>query len=70
MPQRESIKWHLLTKGSITPIEALKEYGCFRLASRISELRKEGWDIETEHPAHGRYAIYRLVLPFEGEAEE
>lgn len=70
VPQREKIRWHLLTKGSITPVDALKLYGCFRLASRISELRKEGWEIETETHVGIPYAIYRLVLPFETEELE
>ncbi len=32
--------------GSITPIDALREFGCMRLASRISDLRKRGVPIE------------------------
>lgn len=36
-------------KGSITAIEALRELGIFRLASRINELRnKHGYDIRDE----------------------
>ena len=34
--------------GSITQLEALKDLGVFRLASRISELRDKGCDIESE----------------------
>lgn len=34
--------------GSITQYEALAELGVMRLASRISELRKRGWEIEWE----------------------
>jgi hypothetical protein len=33
---------HLRTYGAITAIEALNEYGCFRLAARIRDLRLEG----------------------------
>lgn len=36
------IREHLLNGGSITALEALREYGCYRLASRISDLRQEG----------------------------
>lgn len=32
--------------GSITQMEAIQELGIMRLASRISELRKNGYDIE------------------------
>jgi len=38
---------HLQTKGSITPMEALNQYGCFRLASRICDLKKKGEAIKT-----------------------
>lgn len=34
--------------GSITQIEALQDLGIMRLASRISELRREGVSIITE----------------------
>jgi hypothetical protein len=32
----------------LTTLEALNMFGCFRLAARISNLREEGMDIETE----------------------
>lgn len=32
--------------GSITGMEALRDFGCYRLASRISDLRREGLNIE------------------------
>jgi hypothetical protein len=36
-----------LEKGkSITALEALNRYGCFRLASRIFDLKKQGWKID------------------------
>ena len=34
--------------GSITQLEALRDLGCMRLASRISELRKKGHNITSE----------------------
>jgi hypothetical protein len=45
MTQKQAIKKHLEGGGAITPLEALHYYGCFRLASRISELKREGMDI-------------------------
>lgn len=33
--------------GSITQLEALSDLGCMRLASRITDLRKEGYVIES-----------------------
>lgn len=38
---------HLKAFPGITPLEALELYGCSRLASRINDLRKEGYIIET-----------------------
>lgn len=46
MTQCERIMRHLEDYGSITPHDAMKEYGIMRLASRISELRKDGVPIE------------------------
>lgn len=36
------------THGSITQYEALNELGCMRLASRISDLKKDGYVIESK----------------------
>lgn len=65
MTQNEMIVNHLREHGSITQLEALKEYGCMRLASRISDLRKTGIKIirltETSRNRYGqkiRYARY------------
>jgi hypothetical protein len=40
--QSELILQHLQEHGSITPLQALDLYGCFRLAARINELIKDG----------------------------
>lgn len=34
--------------GSITPLEAMRDLGCYRLASRISEMKKKGFHIKSE----------------------
>lgn len=34
--------------GSINAIEALRDLGCMRLASRISDLRRQGYPIESK----------------------
>lgn len=51
-----------LQKGnSLTPIEALNKFGCFRLGAAIHDLRKEGFDIETiMSKGEKHFAIYRL----------
>lgn len=38
---------YLKAHGSITPQDALHEFGCFRLSARICELREMGFDIDT-----------------------
>ena len=47
MTQKQMIEAHLLQFGSITPALALNEYSCARLSARISELREDGYMIET-----------------------
>ena len=37
---------HLRAGNRITALEALEKFQCFRLAARIHELRREGWQIE------------------------
>ena len=34
--------------GSITPLEAMRDIGCYRLSARISDLKKKGFPIETK----------------------
>jgi len=49
MTQTSSILSHLKIYGSITPIEALELFGCFRLSGRILELREAGYPIRTKY---------------------
>ena len=42
---RSVVRRRLTEGGSISPLEALRDYGCYRLASRISDLRREGLNI-------------------------
>ena len=46
--QRDDIIRHLVEQGSITAWEAIKEYGSTRLSAIVYELRKKGWNIESE----------------------
>ena len=43
--QCEQILEYMKMFGSINPLEALQDIGCFRLASRISDLKKQGYPI-------------------------
>ena len=66
--QRKRILKFLQEHGSITPMDALNEIGCFRLGARIHELRKDGYSIRTEMERKNdkHYARYFL----EGESNE
>jgi hypothetical protein len=65
MTQTEAIRAHLKAGKSITPLDALRDFGCFRLAARIEELRAEGMVITTEFAFKNgkKYASYRLIQP-------
>ena len=41
----EQIVEYMEQFGSINPLQALQDIGCFRLASRISDLKKMGYPI-------------------------
>jgi hypothetical protein len=60
---------HLQNFPSITPLEALQRYGCFRLAARIYELRDAGHSIVTHRMHAGakrNVAVYVLVQSAKG----
>lgn len=47
--QTARIKAALLRGETLTPMDALRRFGCFRLGTRIWDLRnKQGMDIRTE----------------------
>ena len=46
--QTALIKGWLLNGRSITQLDALNMFGCFRLAARIANIREEGFDIVTD----------------------
>lgn len=67
LTQCEKILQYMADEGSITPLDALREFNCMRLASRISDLKKAGFvvhkEMETAKNKRGesvRYARYRL----------
>ena len=50
-----------LKKGQkLTPLDALRRFGCFRLGARIHELRSKGYAIETLRFPEVPYATYRM----------
>lgn len=67
MTQCEKILRHLEDYGSITPVDALRDYGCMRLGARIWDLKRMGhhidMELETGENRYGektRYARYTL----------
>jgi hypothetical protein len=60
--QTELILRDLMRGWKITPLQALKRYGSFRLGARIHNLKKQGYPIETEIVNVGgkRVARYRM----------
>lgn len=46
--QKKRIFEYLLQGHSITPLEALQKFGCFRLGARIYELKQEGIAIKSQ----------------------
>lgn len=64
--QNVKIKQWLLNGKSITAIEALNQFGCFRLASRISDLRQQdGLPICKEMVDNGEKRFAKYYLPQE-----
>ena len=62
--QTAAILAHLETGATLTPLEALDRFGCFRLGARIWDLRRAGWEIEATMVPVGngkRVASYRLL---------
>ena len=67
MSQCNRVLQHLQAYGSITPLEAMQEYGIMRLGARIYDLKKMGYSIdriiETGKNRYGEstsYARYSL----------
>jgi hypothetical protein len=61
--QKEAVLGSLMQGEHLTSMSALQKYGIARLASRISELRKEGFKIITtriDGPNGCRYAVYHI----------
>jgi hypothetical protein len=61
--QKKLIRKHLLRGKSITPLDAMLKFGCFRLGARIHELRSE-MPIQSELvalPNKKRVARYRMA---------
>lgn len=45
--QCDKILTYIREHGSITPLDALREFGCMRLASRMSDLKGRGYNVKS-----------------------
>lgn len=48
LTQNQRLLDYLASHGSVTQIEALNKLGIMRLASRVSDLRKKGYQIDSK----------------------
>lgn len=67
MTQSQMILDHMRTFGEITPLDAMREYGIMRLSARISDLKDDGYVIESDRRTNKNrfgknvsYAVYTL----------
>jgi len=65
MSQNQAILEHLKEYGWITPLEALRSYGCSNLSAQISNLRKKGEPIRTQPANVGTSVIAKYI--YEGD---
>lgn len=68
MSQNDVILARLASGEPLTPLEALRDFGCFRLAARVAELRARGNDIRTVTHPDG-YAVYFMPRQMPAPAE-
>ena len=62
LSQKIAVLKYMQEHGSITPMEALKHIGSFRLGARIYDLKGEGHDIiNLNKTGEERFAKYQLV---------
>ena len=68
MTQCEKVLEYMKEFGSITPLEAMQDIGCMRLASRIADLKDQGHPIgrrmKTSKNRYGKnvsFAEYYLI---------
>jgi len=45
--QANAIRAALKSRRKLTPMDALKDFGCFRLGARIYDLRRQGMKIKS-----------------------
>lgn len=70
MTQCEKIVQYMRDFGSISTLEAFRDIGCTRLSGRIHDLRRQGYDIEsnfeTSRNRYGEAVSYKRYRLREG----
>jgi Helix-turn-helix domain len=64
LSKKDKVLEHLKLFGSITPLDAWKLYGCYRLGARIWELQQQGEPIapaEMEERDGNKVAVYKYI---------
>lgn len=74
MTQTETILAHLQAGGSITQRDAIHEYGIYRLAARVRDLREAGYDVQTvmegdSKKEWARYSLKRAVPVYAADGQ-
>jgi len=65
--QQRLVIEQLLKGKKLTSKKAIVYFNIMRLASVITALKKEGWEIQTEYRANingGRYAVYSMKIEY------
>lgn len=60
--QTHAILAHLKRGHSLTPMEALRRFGCLRLAARCADLREAGYRIRSRMVSVGDKKVARYWL--------
>ena len=62
--QNQQIRSHLNSGKSLTPRQALDLFGCFRLAARIYELKKLGFEVEKNMIFAGNPPNHKMIAQY------
>jgi len=71
--QSKLILMDLIGGHRITALDALRDYGCFRLSARIEELRRRGYQIKSDKVLiKSRFGRRTVISSYyiEGEGDE
>ena len=62
MSVKNQVRRRLEAGDKISPLTALRDFGCMRLAAVVHELRREGMEIitDTRTQRGKQFAVYRL----------